>query len=132
MTLQYSAALRNAQLDVIEPQTGITPKLRIYTGAAPANAEADPTGSLLADLDLPSDFMANASAGAKAKAGTWSGTAGATGTAGYFRIYNSSGLKCSIQGTVGTSAADLIVDSTSFNNGQAFSVTAFTITTGEA
>jgi hypothetical protein len=132
MTIQYSTALRNAQLDAIETVIGASPKLRIYAGSVPAAVADAATGTLVAELTLPSDWLAAAASGSKAKAGTWSGSAGASGTASYFRILDSAGTTTIIQGTVGTSSADLIVDSTSFNNGQAFSVTAFTITTGEA
>lgn len=88
---------------------------------------------MLATLNLPSDWMAAASSGAKALTGTWQdASADATGTAAHFRVYASDGTTAHIQGTVGTSATDMIVDSTSFTAGQSFSVTSFTITDGNA
>lgn len=128
MTVQYLTSLRDNQLDSIEATIGTSPKLRIYTGAPPVNCAAAATGSLLSELSLPSDWMANASGGTKVKAGSWSGSASATGTAGYFRIWNTAVSVCHIQGTVGTSGTDMIVDSVSFNNGQAFTVLTFTMT----
>ena len=88
MTIQLSTAVRNARLDAIESTAGATAKLRIYSGAAPADAATAPSGTLLVDMTLPADYMAAASAGSKAKSGTWSGTgtagAGAgTGTTGF-------------------------------------------------
>lgn len=133
MTVQYSTAIRNARLDVIETTTGTTPILTIRTGAAPANPAAANSGTVLATINLPSDWMAAASAGVKAMSGTWSDNAAdATGTAAHFRIHDSAGTTCHLQGTVGTSAADMIVDNVSFNAGQAFSITAFSITGGQA
>lgn len=131
MTIQYSTAVRNAKLDAIETTIGTSAILKIRTGAAPANPAAADSGTVLATLNLPSDWMAAASAGAKAKSGTWQDTsADASGTAAHFRIYDSGGSTCHIQGTVGTSGTDMIVDSTSFTAGQSFTVNSFTLTDG--
>jgi hypothetical protein len=77
--------------------------------------------------------MAAASSGSKALSGTWQdASADATGTAAHFRVYDSGGSTCHIQGTVGTSGTDMIVDSVSFTAGQQFNVTSFTLTDGNA
>lgn len=129
MALQLSVAVRNARLDAIESTIGTSAIMRIRTGAAPANCAAADSGTVVATLNLPSDWMAAASSGTKAMSGTWQDTsADATGTAAHFRIYDSAGTTCHMQGTVGTSGTDLIVDSTSFTSGQSFSITAFTLT----
>jgi hypothetical protein len=65
--------------------------------------------------------------------GSWAdSSADAAGTAGHFRIYKSDGTTCQMQGTVAASSADMIVDNVVFAAGQAFSVTSFTITDGNA
>lgn len=128
MTIKYSTTLRNALLDEIETQLGASPRLYIRTGAPPAVAAAD-TGTLLATMILPADWMAAASGGTKGKSGVWNATASASGTAGHFRIKDAaSTANLLMQGTVGTSAADLIVDSVTFTAGQAFTITSFSIT----
>lgn len=133
MALQLSVAVRNARLDAIESTIGTSAIMRIRTGAAPANCAAADSGTVVATLNLPSDWMAAASSGTKAMSGTWQDTsADATGTAAHFRIYDSAGTTCHMQGTVGTSGTDLIVDSTSFTSGQSFSITAFTLTAANA
>jgi hypothetical protein len=133
MALQYSVAVRNAQLDAIETTIGTSAVLKIRTGAAPANVAAADSGTVLATLNLPSDWLAAAASGSKAKAGTWEDTsADATGTAAHFRVYASDGTTAHMQGTVGTSGTDMIVDNTSFASGQAFTITAFTITAGNS
>ena len=133
MALQYSTTVRNAKLDAVETAIGVSAIMRIRTGAAPANCATADSGTVLATLTLPSDWMAAASGGTKALSGTWQDTsADATGTAAHFRVYDSGGTVCHIQGTVGTSATDMIVDSTSFTAGQQFTVTAFTLTAGNA
>lgn len=133
MALQYSTTVRNAKLDAIETAIGVSAILKIRTGAAPANCAAADAGTVLATLNLPSDWMAAASAGAKAMSGTWQDTsADASGTAAHFRIYDSGGTVCHIQGTVGTSGTDMIVDSASFTAGQSFTVNSFQITDNNA
>lgn len=131
MAVQLSTAVRNARLDAIETTISTSPTLEIRTGAVPANCAAADSGTVLATLTLPSDWMAAASGGAKALSGTWQDTsADATGTAAHFRIKQ--GATCHIQGTVGTTGTDMIVDSVSFTAGQQFTVTAFTLSDGNA
>jgi hypothetical protein len=131
MALQYSTTVRNAKLDAIETAIGTSPILKIRTGAAPANPAAADSGTVLATLTLPSDWLAAASAGAKAKSGTWEDTsADNSGTAAHFRIYDSGGTTCHLQGTVGQGSGDLSVDNTTFVASQDFLITAFTITEG--
>lgn len=131
MAVQYSVAVRNARLDAIETAIGASAVLKIRTGAAPADCAAADSGSVLATIDLPADWMDAASGGAKAKSGTWEDTsADGTGTAGHFRIYATDGTTCHWQGTVGLSGsgADMIVDNTSFATGQAFTINTFSLT----
>lgn len=134
MALQYSETVRNAKLDAVETTVGTSPVLTIRTGAAPANCAAANTGSLLASCSLPSDWMAAASSGTKAKSGTWEDTsADGTGTAQHFRIHSSGGT-CHIQGTVTVTGGggDMTVDNTSFATGQAFTINTFSLSAGNA
>lgn len=133
MTVQYSVAVRNAALDSHETAIGTTPILTIRTGAQPANCATANSGTVLATLTLPSDWMSNAASGVKALLGTWQDTsADATGTAAHFRIHDSSGVTCHMQGSVSLSGGggDMIVDNTSFVITQSFTVTTFNITAG--
>ena len=82
MALQFSVAVRNARLDAIETAIGTAAVLKIRSGAPPANVATADSGTVLATLSLPSDWMAAASGGTKAKAGTWEdASADAAGTA---------------------------------------------------
>jgi len=135
MAIQYSATVRNAQLDALETAIGTSAVLKIRTGAAPANVATADSGSVLATLNLPSDWMAAASGGAKALTGTWQDTsADATGTAAHFRIYASDGTTAHIQGTVTATSGggDIELQNTSIASGQAITITSFTITAGNA
>src|SRR5215475_10013571 len=135
MTFQLSTTVRNAELDVIETTIGTSAILKIRTGSPPANCGTADSGTVLATLNLPSDWMANASGGSKAKSGTWEDTsADNTGTAGHFRVYDSGGTTCHIQGTVTATGGggDLTLDNTSIASGQDIVITAFTLTDGNA
>lgn len=135
MALQYSETVRNARLDAVETTIGVSAVLRIRTGAPPANCAAARTGTVLATVTLPSDWMAAASGGTKAKSGTWQdASADNTGTAAHFEIMDSGLSTCHMQGTVTISGGggDLTVDSVTFTAGQSFTVTGFTINAGNA
>lgn len=135
MTLQYSVAVRNAKLDQVETTIGTAPVLKIRTGAAPANCAAADSGTVLATLTLPSDWMAAAASGSKAKSGTWEdASADASGTAAHWRLYASDGTTCHAQGTVTATGGggDMTVDNVVFAAAQDFTVTGFTLTAGNA
>lgn len=133
MAFKMSETVRNAMLDAFETAIGASAVLKIRTGAPPSAITDADSGSVLATVDLPSDWMAAASGGSKAKAGTWQDAAAdATGTAAHFRIYASDGMTQHAQGTVTVtgSGGDMTVDNTSFAVGQKFTVTAFGLTAG--
>lgn len=134
MAIQLSTTVRNARLDQIETTIGVTPFLDIRTGAQPANCASADSGTELEHLALPSDWLAAAASGSKAKSGTWSGTVDATGTAAHFRIKESTDTTCHIQGSVTATGGggDMEVDNTSFAVGQTFTVSTFTLTDGNA
>lgn len=130
MALQLSVSVRNARLDVIETTIGTAAVFKLFTGAQPANCAAANSGTELASATLPSDWMAAASAGAKALSGVWQdAAANAAGTAGHFRIYASDGTTCHLQGSVTASGGggDMTLDNAVLAVGQQFTVTAFTL-----
>lgn len=135
MSFQLSVEARNALLDALETQAGTAPILKIRSGAAPANCAAADSGTVLASLTLPSDWMAAAASGQKAMSGSWAdNSADAAGTAGHFRLYKSDGTTCCWQGNItatgGGGAMEL--DNTVLASGQAFSITAFALTAPNA
>lgn len=135
MAVQLSASVRNAMLDAIESTIGTSAVLKIRTGAAPADVATADSGTVLATLSLPSDWMAAASSGAKAKSGTWQdASADAAGTAAHFRIYASDGTTAHLQGTVTATGGggDLTLDNTSIASGQSITITSFTLTAANA
>ena len=84
MAVKFSVAVRNARLDALETAIGTSAVLKIRSGAAPTNITDADSGTVLATLSLPSDWMANAASGSKSKSGTWQDTsADNTGTAAF-------------------------------------------------
>jgi len=133
MAFQFSTSARNAALDAIETTIGAAPTLEIRTGAAPANCAAAATGTVLATLALPSDWLAAAASGQKTLLGTWQdASADAGGTAGHFRI--NAGATCHIQGSITATGGggDMTLDNVSISAGQQVNVTSFTLTAGGA
>jgi hypothetical protein len=135
MSIQLSTAVRNARLDAIESTIGAAAKLQIWTGSMPASCATAASGTKLLEDTLASDWAANASGGTKSFNNTpiaGSGLAG--GTAGYFRIVDSAGTTCHLQGTVTATGGggDMTIDNTSIASGQTVNITSFTLTDANA
>lgn len=132
MAIQLGTTVRNNRLDSIETTIGTTAKLYLYSGTLPANcAAADPSGTL-ATLTLPSDYLNAAASGVKSLAGTWTGTASGSGTAIVFRIKDNAGTTCHMQGTVGTTGTDLVLDNNVLATSQTINITTFALTDANA
>lgn len=108
--------------------------LRIYDGAQPANAdEAVTTQTLLAELRFGSPAFGAPSNGAvAANAITSDSSANASGTAAWYRCLSSDGTTVVLDGTVGTSGANLNLNSVGISAGAQVDVTAFTYTVPRA
>ena len=120
MSVTYTTAVKNARLDAVATQIGNAGKLEIgTTGMA----------SVLATFTLNSPAAGAATGGVL----TFSGfpktvAASATGTAAAARVRKSDNTDCITGLTVGTSSADIILDSTSITNGQNVTLNSATLT----
>ena len=105
--------------------------LKIYTGAQPALNGAV-TGTLLVTLTFGATAFGTATAGAGTVTATanaiTSGTAGNTGTAGYFALVKSDNSTVVATGTVGTSGCNLNGTSTSITASSNVTCSSFQIT----
>ena len=92
MVFQCTDGPRNAALDAMETSLGLSPILTVRTGLPPVSGAAAATGTVLATITLPADWMAPASGGQKLgnMAGWADNSADATGRAGHYRITGSS------------------------------------------
>jgi hypothetical protein len=122
-------AVANAQANIIGDALD-NGYLRIYSGTVPATADAALSGNtLLAELRFNAAAFPTASAGViTAAAITGDTAADATGTATFFRAFASDGSTVKWQGTVGTSASDLVLNSTAIQAGAAVNITSLTYT----
>lgn len=128
MAIQYSVAARTSQMSQLNTSIGINAVIRVYSGAVPANvAAADPAGLLVTFAGNASQFGVAASAVLTASA-VANANASAGGTALSFRVFQAGGTVCVLQGTVGLSAADMIVTNTSIAAAQTCNFTSLTIT----
>lgn len=133
MAVQVSTDIRSAWIASIETILGPSPTLRIRTGAQPATCATADSGTVLAELTLPSDWLSE-SGGVGSLVGTWEDTsADATGTAAHYRIYTSGGV-CKWQGSVTATGGggDLQLSTVAITSGQPVTITAHTITAGNA
>lgn len=127
MTERLNDAARNRSADSMGDDFN-NATLEIYSGSQPA-AGGGPTGTLIVTMTLPADAMNAASGGIATKNGTWSGTAGASNTAGWFRVTSSAGARWydgSVTGTGG--GGEIELSSTSITSGQVVAITSFSIT----
>jgi len=142
MALRLSTGLRQALLGSAAFQAEFALSfINIYTGSQPSDADAAATGTLLATIysdgaavgisfDAPVAGVIE-----KAVAQTWSGTAGAEGTAGYFRLFEAGGnpailstTESRIDGNIATSGANMNMSNTFVANGAVQTVSTFAIT----
>jgi hypothetical protein len=105
-----------------------TGSLQIFTGTQPLTPDTALSGNtLLATLPLSATaFGASASATKTANAIT-SAAAVATGTATFFRAFKSDGVTAVIDGSVGTSGADLNLNTTAIVTGANVAVSSWTV-----
>lgn len=128
MAISLAVARKNAMLDTLTARCN-SGKLRVYSGSVPANADASLGAAvLLAELTMGATSFGAASSGTlTANSITADSSADATGTASFFRIYESDGTTVVYQGSVGTSGADLNLNSTSINAGVQVQVTSLSL-----
>jgi len=131
--LNYKVSVRNARLDAIISAIGSSGKLKIYAGSQPTDADTALSGqTLLASLALSATAAPASSGGVLTfNSITNDSSADATGTAAWFTLTTSGDVRV-VDGTVGTSGTDMIIDNTSISAGQVVSCSSLVITAGNA
>lgn len=130
MTIGMSPALRNARLDAITTAAGANSKLRLYSGTRPATGGTATT--LLAELTCGSTLAPAASGGVLTlNAITSDSSADASGTATWARLVKSDNTFV-MDMDVGTSGADLNMNSNVISAGAAVAITGATLTEANA
>lgn len=135
--ISHSTGLKNTSLNAGQKTAfdGTTGVIRIYGGTMPTNADAANANAVLATLTLANPSFGTASGGVLNAAGiTNDPSAAASGTATFFRVMmtTDSGAAAAaaatdkrFQGTVGTSASDMNLNSTAITVGGTVSLTSW-------
>lgn len=124
---KYSTTMVNAEANAVGDALN-SGFIRIYDGAQPTDADtAIGAQVLLAELTFGADAFPVAVAGLlTANAITSDSSANATGTASWARILASNGTTVWFDGTVGTSAANVIINSVAISVGATVSCSSLT------
>ena len=127
-------AVAKAMMDTFDTQVdaGTAAVINIYDGTPPANANAAlSSNNLLAQLTCSTTAFGAATTAdpsvVTANAITSDSSADSTGTASFFRILTQNAGTVCAQGSVGTSAADMILNTTAITSGSTVSITAATV-----
>jgi hypothetical protein len=131
MTLYYSNATRHAQNEGLITYAGTNSQFNLYSGTQPADANtAITTQVLLVSMPIAGVFGTDTNGTLTLGAVTQTNAA-ASGTASFFRIFKSDNSVV-MDGSVGLSSADLILNSVNIAAGQNVDITAGTIIRGNA
>jgi len=129
-----NVTIRNARLDLIKTAIDAgagAGTLKFYTATRPATGAAITTQTLLGTVTFSDPSAAAASAGLLTFSAITGGTAVATGTATWARVTDSAGAFVTDM-SVGTAAAEVVVNTVDFVTGGPISVTSAAITEGNA
>ena len=129
MTLEYSNATRNAQNEGLITYAGTGSQFNLYSGTQPANANtAITTQVLLVSMPIAGVFGTDVD-GTLTLGSVAPANATASGTASFFRIFKSNNSVI-MDGSVGLSSADLILNTVNIAASQSVDITAGTIIRG--
>jgi hypothetical protein len=133
LNTQLANATVNGQADNLSTRLN-NGWLRIYSGTQPTNADtAIGAQVLLAELRFNATAAPAASNGVLTfNALTADTSANATGTAAWYRAFESNGTTVVMDGSVGTTDSNLILNSVAIQSGAQVSVTGFTHTVQKA
>lgn len=130
--MAYNTALRNAKLDCNTTEVGAAGKLEIYGTTTDVAGTANAEGTTLAVFTLGTPFAPPASGGVQSPTLPAATTGLVNGTATWARVTKADGTTAVMDLTVGTSGAQVNLNTLSITSGGAVSVTSWTITAGDA
>lgn len=121
------SAAADAVVDLLDAGAGAA-TIEVRTGSQPATADSAATGTVLCTFTLADPAFGAASSGVATMASTPRTTTGsAAGTAGWFRAKDSTGATV-FDGSVGTSGAELNLNTLTISVGVNVEVTSGTVT----
>lgn len=134
MQVQFSVSVRSGRANSVETTIGTSPKIRIFDGTMPASCAAADSGTILAEIQLPPDWLTTSVDGTIEKQGAWQDlSCDASGTAVYWRLYRFSGT-CDIQGDVSDQVGNgsMKLNDTNLIFGTPFAILLFGWTEGDS
>lgn len=118
----------NGIVDLIEVGAG-TSKLQFWSGTRPGTFGAAPGGTLLAEISLAATAFGASATGVATAAGLPLATTGlAAGVIAFATVLDQNGDEVMDTDSVGTSATEIVVNTTSVSVGVDVTVTAWTVT----
>ena len=133
--VELGTTVRNGIIASIETSIGLSPVLQIRTLSKPATCADPDTGTILATLTLPADWLQPPAGGSASKSGTWQDiSADNSGSAAHFSIYDSGLGTRHMQGdiTVIGGGGAMEINNVNIVATQMVTVAAFAITAGNA
>lgn len=127
MAFKLSTSQRSAMAAALETDIGASGVVKIYTGSEPTNITDAASGTELVSVTLPADVFTESS-GVLSLSATVSGSATATGEAGYYRLFASDGTTVKQQGDVGEGSGTMSLDNTDITSGQTVNITGYQLT----
>lgn len=129
MAIQYSVTHRTNAMTQLITDIGAACVIKIFTGSPPATCATADSGTELVVFAGGTPF-GTAATGVLTVNTIANATATGTGTAGYFRIYPTSATTTNavMQGTCGTSSADMILTNATITTGNTIQFTSMTVT----
>ena len=125
--LKYSDGTRHSQNEGLITYAGTGAIINIYAGTQPASANTALSGQTLLVSCVLAGIFGTDTNGTLTLGTVNNGTAVASGTATFFRITKSDGTTVVMDGSVGTSGADLNLDTTTINITQTVNISGGTI-----
>lgn len=125
----FLTATRNSMLDQITASLGTSALFRLYAGVQPADVSSALTAAntVVAELTFPSTNAFGAGAAGVITANTiGSDTSAAGGSANWFSLTKNTGARVA-DGSIGLSAADLILNSQAVSTGATVAISSFVI-----
>lgn len=117
MTLSIAQTVQHQMLDAITTAIGAGGKICLFDGVMPATVDDALSGNaMLAEMALSTPFAPASSSGVLTADLIGDGSGLATGTATFYRICDSGGVYL-LQGTVGQTSGDAIINQTTIING---------------
>jgi hypothetical protein len=130
MTIQLAESTRDARIQAFIDDVGTSPVFKIFAGEQPVDCAMADSGTVLMTITLSPTFASTPSGGSSNFTDfPMSHAASATDVAGHFRLYQSDGTTCKMQGDVSLigDSGNITVNDISMVSGASYNISTFAI-----